>query len=170
LVEVVRGAIARQPALDDGRLRLIADLPKRGTLRGTGDVERLGRGLDQLFDNVAKFVPAGGSVGVRARRLPSGHFEICIADSGPGVPPEKAARLFEPFYQVDGSPTRSHGGNGIGLAIVRGVAEAHGGAVRVASPGDEEILGVRFTGGVFFLILAESAMGPGSEPPSRPFA
>ncbi|HEY8946054.1 MAG TPA: hybrid sensor histidine kinase/response regulator, partial [Polyangiaceae bacterium] len=90
LVEVVRGAIARQPALDDGRLRLIADLPKRGTLRGTGDVERLGRGLDQLFDNVAKFVPAGGSVGVRARRLPSGHFEICIADSGPGVPPEKA--------------------------------------------------------------------------------
>lgn len=168
LVEVVRAAIARQPALDDGTLRLVADLPKRGTFRGTGDLERLGRGLDQLFDNVAKFVPAGGSVGVRARRLPSGHFEICIADTGPGVPPEKAARLFEPFYQVDGSPTRSHGGTGVGLAIVRGVAKAHGGDVRVASPSEEEILGVRFSGAAFYLILAEAALGPASEPPSRP--
>ncbi|HYO95672.1 MAG TPA: hybrid sensor histidine kinase/response regulator, partial [Polyangiaceae bacterium] len=86
LSDVVRSAIARQPALDDGRLRLVADLPKRGSLRGTGDVDRIGRALDQLFDNAAKFVPTGGTVGVRARRLPSGHFEVCIADSGPGVP------------------------------------------------------------------------------------
>lgn len=170
LVDVVRAAIARQPALDDGRLRLVADLPKRGTLRGTGDVDRLGRALDQLFENVAKFVPAGGSVGVRARRLPSGHFEVCVADTGPGVPPEKAARLFEPFYQVDGSPTRSHGGTGIGLAIARGVAQSHGGDMRVASPSDEEMLGVRFPGAAFYLILSEASLGPASERPSRPYA
>lgn len=169
LGDVVRSAIARQPALDDGRLRLIADLPKRGALKGTGDVDRIGRALDQLFDNAAKFVPTGGSVGVRARRLPSGHFEICIADTGPGVPREKAIRLFEPFYQVDGSPTRSYGGTGVGLAIARGVAKAHGGDMRLASPADEEIVGVRFPGAAFYFVLSEASAGPGSERPSRPF-
>jgi signal transduction histidine kinase len=103
LSDLVREAVARQPAFDDGRLRLVADLPKRGTLRGSGDIERLGRALDQLFDNAAKFTQAGGTVGVRARRLASGHLEVCLADTGPGIPTEKARRLFEPFYQVDGS-------------------------------------------------------------------
>src|SRR5690606_16129245 len=141
---------------DAGRLRLVADLPKRGTLIGTGDVDRIGRALDQIFDNAAKFVPQGGTVGVRARRLPSGHFEICIADTGPGVPAEKTAKLFEPFYQLDGSPTRSYGGTGVGLAIVRGVALGHGGDARMASPADEEIVGVRFTGAAVYLVLAEA--------------
>jgi signal transduction histidine kinase len=170
LSDVVRSAIARQPAFDDGRLRLVADLPKRGALRGAGDLDRIGRALDQLFDNAAKFVPVGGTVGVRARRLPSGHFEICIADTGPGVQQEKSPRLFEPFYQVDGSPTRMHGGTGVGLSIVRGVAQGHGGDVRMASPADEEIVGVRFTGAAFYFVIADVSMGPVSELPSRPIA
>lgn len=171
LSDLVRAAIARQPALDGSTLRLVADLPKRGALRGVGDVDRLGRALDQMLENCAKFVPPGGSVGVRARRLPSDHLEVCIADTGPGIPLEKATRLFEPFYQVDGSPTRSYGGTGVGLAIVRGVAKSHGGDVRVASPAEEEILGVPFNGAAFYLIIAESSFastGPLSEPPSRP--
>jgi signal transduction histidine kinase len=172
LSDLVREAIARQPAFDDGRLRLlrlVADLPKRGTLRGSGDVERLGRALDQLFDNAAKFTQSGGTVGVRARRLASGHIEVCIADTGPGIPAEKARRLFEPFYQVDGSPTRSHGGTGVGLAIVRGVAHGHGGDVRVASPAGEEIVGVPFQGAAFYFILPERAAGSSTDsvPPSR---
>ena len=131
LAEIVRQAIARQRAFDEGRLRLVADLPSAARCSATGDVERLGRAIDQLLDNATKFTPAGGTVGVRARRLASGHFEVCVADTGPGVPPEQARRLFEPFYQVDGSPTRSHGGTGIGLAIVRGVAHGHGGDARL---------------------------------------
>jgi len=169
LGDVVRAAIARQPMLDDGRLRLVADLPKRGAVRGTGDIDRIGRALDQLLDNACKFVPTGGTVGVRARRMQSGHFEICIADTGPGVPQEKASKLFEPFFQVDGSPTRLHGGTGIGLAIVRGVAHGHGGDVRVASPADEEIVGMRFKGAAFYFVIADVSMGPASELPSRPF-
>jgi signal transduction histidine kinase len=169
LGDVVRAAIARQPAFDDGRLRLVADLPKRGALRGAGDVDRLGRALDQLFDNAAKFVPVGGAVGVRARRLPSGHFEICIADTGPGIVVDKSSKLFEPFYQVDGSPTRMHGGTGVGLAIVRGVAHGHGGDVRVASPANEEIVGEHFSGAAFYFVVADVASGPVSELPSRPF-
>jgi signal transduction histidine kinase len=168
LADVVRSAIARQPAFDNGQLRLVADLPKRGAQRGTGDTDRIGRALDQLFDNAAKFVPVGGSVGVRARRLSSGHFEVCIADTGPGIQNEKTPRLFEPFYQVDGSPTRLHGGTGVGLSIVRGVAHGHGGDVRMASPADEEILGVRFTGAAFYFVISDVSIGPVSELPSRP--
>jgi signal transduction histidine kinase len=170
LAELVQKA-SRQPAFEDGRIHLVTDLPKRGAMIGTGDVERLGRALDQMFDNATKFTPEGGTVGVRARRLPSGHFEVCIADTGPGVPPEKEGKLFEPFYQVDGSPTRSFGGTGVGLAIVRGVARGHGGDVRVASPANEEIVGVRFNGAAFYLVMPErpERSGPASEPPSRPF-
>lgn len=168
LSEIVREATARQPAFDDGTIRLVADLPKRGTLQGTGDVERLGRAIDQLLDNATKFTPAGGTVGVRARRLPSGHFEVCIADTGPGVPPEKGRQLFEPFYQLDGSPTRSHGGTGVGLAIVRGVALGHGGDVRVASPANEEIVGVPLNGAAFYFVIPERVTRT-SDPPSRPF-
>jgi signal transduction histidine kinase len=166
LAELVQKA-SRQPAFDDGRIHLVTDLPKRGTLIGAGDVERLGRAFDQMFDNATKFTPEGGTVGVRVRRLPTGHFEVCIADTGPGVPPEKVGKLFEPFYQVDGSPTRSFGGTGVGLAIVRGVARGHGGDVRVASPANEEIVGVRFNGAAFYFVIPERA-GPASEPPSRP--
>jgi signal transduction histidine kinase len=145
----------------------VADLPKRGALLGYGDVERLGRAIDQLLDNAAKFTPDGGTVGVRARRLATGHLELCIADTGPGVPPEKAPRLFEPFYQVDGSPTRSFGGTGVGLAVVRGVALGHGGDVRLVSPGLEEIVGVPLNGAAFYVVLPPRS-NSGSEPPSRP--
>jgi signal transduction histidine kinase len=164
LTDVVRSAIGRQPAFDDGRMRLVADLPKRGTLTGSGDVERLGRAIDQLLDNATKFTPTGGTVGVRARRLASGHLEVCIADTGPGISAEKARRLFEPFYQVDGSPTRSHGGTGIGLAIVRGVAHGHGGDVRFGSPANEEILGVPLTGTAIYVILPERSAPMASDP------
>jgi signal transduction histidine kinase len=167
LGDVVREAIARQPAFDDGRMRLVADLPKRGTLLGAADVERLGRALDQLLDNATKFTPVGGTVGVRARRLASGHLEVCVADTGPGITADKARRLFEPFYQVDGSPTRSHGGTGIGLAIVRGVAHGHGGDVRFASPSGEEIVGVPFPGAAFYLVIPDRPGPAPSEPLSR---
>ena len=91
LAELVQKA-SRQPAFEDGRIHLVADLPKRGAMMGTGDVERLARAFDQMFDNATKFTPEGGTVGVRLRRLPSGHFEVCVADTGPGVPPEKLGK------------------------------------------------------------------------------
>ncbi|HSN99806.1 MAG TPA: ATP-binding protein, partial [Candidatus Nanopelagicales bacterium] len=66
-------------------------------------------------------------------------------------------RIFEPFYQVDGSATRSYGGVGVGLAIARRTAQGLGGDVRMASPGNEVIEGVRLTGGVFYLTVAKRA-------------
>lgn len=155
--EVVRRAIARKrPLFERATLRLATELPGPG-LDGHGDAERLGQAIDHLLDNAAKFTPAGGSVGVRARRLASGHFEVVVADTGPGVPAHTLERVFEPFYQVDGSPTRAHGGTGVGLAIVKGIVRGHAGDVRVVSPADERIDGVRLGGAAFYLVVPDRA-------------
>jgi signal transduction histidine kinase len=133
-------------------LRFVTDLPER-PLGGLGDAARLSRAVEHLIDNAIKFTPKGGCVGVRARATGPSQFEICVIDSGPGVPAESIERLFDPFYQVDGSPTRSHGGTGVGLAIVRGIARGHGGDIRVVPTADEQIEGVRLTGAGFYLVL-----------------
>jgi len=154
--EVFRRALGRRHrAFEAASLALAAEIPDG--LSGQGDPERLGQALDHLLDNALKFTPSGGSVGVRVRRLASGHVEVVVADTGPGVPPETVERLFEPFYQVDGSPTRAHGGTGIGLAIVKGIARAHGGDARVASPADERIGGIRLGGAAFTVLVPERA-------------
>ena len=140
---------------DDRRLRIALEIPE--ALAGHGDAARLGRAVTEMIGNAGKFTPEGGAVGVRLRRLPTKQFELCVADTGPGVPREATARVFEPFYQADGSVTRLHGGAGVGLAIVRGVAKGHGGDVRVVSPADEQIGGMRFTGAAFYLTIAEHA-------------
>lgn len=154
--EVFRRALGRRNrAFEAASLALAAEIPDG--LSGQGDPERLGQALDHLLDNALKFTPSGGSVGVRVRRLASGHVEVVVADTGPGVPSETVERLFEPFYQVDGSPTRAHGGTGIGLAIVKGIARAHGGDARVASPADERIGGIRLGGAAFTVMVPERA-------------
>ncbi len=157
--DTVRKTLRRfQSAFLARNLRLALEVPE--ALAGFGDAARLGRAVSEMLDNAGKFTPEGGAVGVRLRRRASNQFELCIADSGPGVPKSAADRLFEPFYQADGSVTRAYGGAGVGLAIVRGVADGHGGDVRVASPADEQIGGVRFTGAAFYLVIAESAPEP----------
>lgn len=155
--QVVRQAIERRsPMIQDSGCHLVFDVPRSG-VRGWGDAERLARAVDHLLDNAVKFTPAGGTVGVRVRRLATGHFELCVVDSGPGVPAESLELLFEPFVQGDGSPTRSHGGTGVGLAIVRGIARGHGGEVRCVSPANETVAEVPFIGAGFYLVVPERA-------------
>jgi signal transduction histidine kinase len=166
LLSVVGRAIEHQaPLFERAQCRLVQELPD-GPLAGQGDADRLCRAVEQLLDNAAKFSPRGGTVGIRARRLPSGQFEVCVADTGPGVPPQKVDRLFDPFYQVDGSPTRLHGGTGIGLAIVRGIAQGHGGDVRVVSPCTETIGGVPLGGAAFYLVVERQAPAISGRRPS----
>lgn len=158
-VEIVRSALARyEPRCAARQIRLVSELPDE-TLRGVGDAERLRRAIEQLLDNAAKFTPDGGTVGVRAG-YGNGSFELCVADTGPGVPEHASGRLFDPFYQADGSPTRAHGGTGIGLAIVRGVARGMGGDVRVISPSQEHIGGAALLGSAFYLTVRANAANP----------
>jgi signal transduction histidine kinase len=154
-LDTVRRALA---ACADGfaerEIMLLEELP-RGPLPGYGDADRLGRAIHQILDNAVKFTPKGGIVGVRVRALEAA-YELLVVDSGPGVPPERAERVFEPFYQVDGSPTRAHGGVGVGLAISRRVARGLGGDLYIAS-GGATVDGAYLTGAAFVLSVAKRA-------------
>jgi signal transduction histidine kinase len=153
-----RAVAAVADRLDDGRVTLVEEMP-RGPLTAWGDAGRLQRAMTQLLDNAAKFTASGGTVGVRVLRLPSGHYELCVADTGPGVRPDRLEKIFEPFFQVDGSVTREHGGVGVGLAIARRTARGLGGDVRVVSPCTETIEGVPLGGAAFYLSVAPRAPG-----------
>ncbi|MFC1642158.1 ATP-binding protein [Myxococcota bacterium] len=154
LASLARKALARKSSsIERARCHVVTDLPKR--LDGLGDADRLRRAIEHLLDNAVKFTPPGGVIGLRVRSLRDGRAEVCVADSGPGVPQDKAEQLFQAFYQVDGSPTRVHGGAGVGLAIVRGIMQGHGGDVLVESPSQAVIGGERLTGAAFYLLFAQ---------------
>jgi signal transduction histidine kinase len=155
LVPVAQQALSRAEAkFAEKKITVLSEI-HRPSMPGFGDASRLGRALDQLLDNAAKFTPIGGSVGLRVGVPSDRHYELCVADTGPGVPPEASKRVFEPFFQADGSETRSYGGAGVGLAVVRGVARGHAGYAAVKSPADERIGEVVLSGAAFTLMLAQ---------------
>lgn len=97
-----------------------------------GDVEQLERVFLNLLANALKFTPEGGSVSVAVLE-DGGRVQVAIADSGIGIPADQLDRVFERFHQVDGSATRSFGGTGIGLSLVKELMELHQGTVRAES-------------------------------------
>lgn len=99
-----------------------------------GDAARLQQVVWNLLTNAVKFTPPGGQVRLILKRVEDSAL-IQIVDTGEGIDPDFLPRLFERFSQADGSPSRRHGGAGLGLSIVRGLVEMHGGQVRAASEG-----------------------------------
>jgi two-component system cell cycle sensor histidine kinase PleC len=83
--------------------------------------------LINLVSNAVKFTPNGGRIEVIGERAASGDFQILVRDNGPGIPRDKVDKVFSPFNQVDNRFDRQAGGTGLGLALVRGLAELHGG-------------------------------------------
>jgi signal transduction histidine kinase len=112
----------------DYRLELGEELPERLT----ADPDRLNEVLGNLLSNAFKFTPEGGTIVLRARPGEGGMVVVEVADSGRGIPPHALPRIFEKFYQVEGSEARS-GGAGLGLAIARHIVEAHGGTITASS-------------------------------------
>lgn len=106
-----------------------------------GDTHRLRQVFWNLLSNAVKFTPKGGSVRVRAAREGS-QLKVTVKDNGQGIPADFLPYVFDRFRQADGASTRMHGGLGLGLAIVRHLTELHGGAVGVASEGEN--LGAEF--------------------------
>ena len=99
-----------------------------------GDFTRLAQALHQLLDNACKFSPKGSTVGITFEATPTRDgVRISVTDQGIGIPLEEHTRIFDRFYQVDGSSTRHFGGTGLGLAIVQEIVVAHGGRVDVES-------------------------------------
>ena len=95
-----------------------------------GDRVFLRQALVNLLHNAVKHSPMGGSISVSVWKK-ADFIELRVADSGPGIPPEHQAKVFDRFYRVDSSRSRDAGGAGLGLAIAKWVVEAHGGEIRL---------------------------------------
>jgi two-component system OmpR family sensor kinase len=120
----------------------------------TGDEARLRQVLDNLFANARSHTPAGSAVSVALERV-DGQAKLSVADHGPGLSDEEAARVFERFYRADSSRARASGGVGLGLSIVAAVTEAHGGTAEAKpTPG----------GGATFVITLPLAPVPTPAP------
>jgi signal transduction histidine kinase len=100
-----------------------------------GDSHRLQQVFWNLLSNAVKFTGAGGAISVSLQEVDGG-VEFTITDTGVGIRRDVLPFVFDRFRQADSSPTRSHGGLGLGLAIVRHIVELHGGSVQAESPGE----------------------------------
>ncbi len=168
-----REPLAVRALLDDLRKTIAPAAAKKGVGlaldigEGVGsilvDPVRIKQVLFNLAENALKFTPKGGVIRFAARvtesvpevddlgavllAVPRRATELAVIDSGPGIAPEEHAKIFDAFYQVDGSSTREHGGTGLGLSIAKRIVEAHGGEIRVESaPG---------AGAAFYLTLPD---------------
>ena len=130
-------------------IRLSTDLEALSHRRWMHDALHLRKVLRQLVSNAVKFTESGEVI-VRVVTLADGILRFEVVDSGPGVPPESRERIFERFYQVDGSWTRRSGGSGLGLAICRQLVALWGGEVRVSPKSG--------TGSIFWFTV------PGAQP------
>lgn len=97
------------------------------------DAARVSEILANLFDNACQATPAGGRVEVRVGRA-DGFAEVVVTDTGPGVPPPDRERIFDRLVRLDAARDRHAGGFGLGLAIARGLARAHGGDLTCQPP------------------------------------
>ena len=114
-------------------------------LRGCVDRARIGQAVGNLLQNAAKFTPRGGHVVVSLDAGENNTAIIEVRDNGPGLAPEMLTRVFEPLVQDSRTIHRSRGGLGLGLALVKQLAELHGGTVRASSgaPGGGAVFTIR---------------------------
>ena len=97
------------------------------------DRTRIAQIVGNLLENAIRHTPSGGVVTVSAR-VEESRAKVTVADSGEGISPEEVPLVFERFYRVDPSRTRTTGGVGLGLTIAKQLVEAHGGSIRASSP------------------------------------
>ena len=132
LGELARAAVEDfRVAADQAGLTLKAEIGE-GLPAASGEGTYLRRVIDNLLGNAVKFTPAGGTITVGVREG-EGELVLEVSDTGIGIPEDQQERIFDRFYQIDGSARRRYGGAGLGLALVKEIVEAHGGTVRVSS-------------------------------------
>jgi signal transduction histidine kinase len=158
-------------ALDQRRIALsrngIRELPVV-----EADGTRLVQAFENLISNAIKFTPDGGMIKIEGRPLQVEELgpavEITVTDSGIGINPEYHERVFEKFFRIDDTLHHSTGrtkfkgaGPGLGLTLVKGIAEAHGGRVWVESLGHDEM---NYPGSKFFFIIPVQRVEPKENP------
>jgi signal transduction histidine kinase len=133
VIEAVLDSV--RPAAEAKAIRLSVILDPLAT-PVLGDSDRLQQVIWNLLSNAIKFTPKEGLVGVVLRQVDGASLEIEVRDSGIGIRPDFLPYVFDRFRQAESSITRSHGGLGLGLSIVRHLIELHGGTVEVESEGE----------------------------------
>ncbi len=161
LVRLVRLAVEdHEPAYETAGVTLTLEAPA-DPVWVHGDQTRLTQVVGNLLHNALKFTDKGGAVSVRVAGDGSDRATIAVRDTGVGIEPDMLARLFEPFAQADRSLARSKGGLGLGLALVKGLTDLHGGHVRAASAGPGQ--GAEFV--IELPVQTESIPAPAPTPP-----
>ncbi|HYO26108.1 MAG TPA: PAS domain S-box protein [Lacipirellulaceae bacterium] len=156
-------AEATKPIVDAFGHQLTVTMPEE-PLYLDADPTRLDQVFFNLTSNAAKYTPKGGQIWLTAKQE-DGQVVVSVRDSGIGIPPDHLASIFDIFSQVEPALERSQGGLGIGLSLVKGIVELHGGSVHVRSEG-------RDMGSEFTVVLppakltAPSIEGPSDKKPS----
>jgi PAS domain S-box-containing protein len=138
---VARGALDAVRPAAEAKGVVLAAVMQEGSADFCGDPDRLQQVIWNLLSNAIKFTPKDGTVELRIERLRS-HVQISVTDTGTGIPADALPHVFNRFWQADSSITRTQGGLGLGLAIVRHLVEVHGGTVEAESEGEGK--GARF--------------------------
>ncbi|HJT77687.1 MAG TPA: ATP-binding protein, partial [Gemmataceae bacterium] len=134
LADVVSSAVeTARPAVEEAGHELTVSLPPE-PVHLDADLTRLAQVFGNLLSNSAKYTPRGGRIRLSAGRR-GDEVVVSVRDNGIGIPAESLRSIFDMFSQVDRSIERSTGGLGIGLALVKGLVEMHGGTVTAESPG-----------------------------------
>ena len=134
LVDVLHQAVeTSRPLVEERQHMLTVALPEQG-LCLEGDRTRLVQVFSNLLNNAAKYTDPGGRISLTASRA-GAEIVVRVRDTGVGIPAELLPRVFDLFMQSDRTLRRSEGGLGIGLALVRGLVETHGGSVEAYSAG-----------------------------------
>lgn len=112
------------------RKLVVADAPLPADLNLTGDRPIIERVIANLLGNALKFTPAGGRIEISCPKMDASHVTFCVADTGPGIPPDKKEFIFEKYGQLDQGKKQ---GFGLGLAMCKMAVELHGGKIWVES-------------------------------------
>jgi heavy metal sensor kinase len=115
--------------IEEKRQRITVGGDENATV--TADRIFLRQALVNILHNAVKYSPAGGAISVCVQREPAGRVRLEVIDSGPGIAPEHAKRIFDRFYRVEESRSRDTGGAGLGLAIAQWAVREHGGEIEV---------------------------------------
>jgi signal transduction histidine kinase len=140
LVPLIANVARSGNIMADGRVEVTSHINTRpgdandgqGGLLVQGDEDRLKQVLLNLIDNAIKHTPEGGRVVVEASLVESS-IHITVSDTGVGIPADDLPHVFERFYRVDKSRSRTQGGAGLGLTIAKSIVEAHGGRIEARS-------------------------------------
>ncbi len=134
LASMIRRAAEDHGALFHQRGIDLAVHAPGGPMWADVDPTRLAQVVGNLLNNAAKFTPRGGGVRLALEAV-RGAAEVHVHDTGVGIEPDLLTHMFEPFVQAERTLARTDGGLGLGLALVKGITELHGGSVRAASAG-----------------------------------